>query len=160
MSTYAQTDRSGKECKQEAPDPVVDSLKTISTRNQWSLLSTLVKKLNKRIATPMTVKEVAKHLLLVPSEVLRKNGVWVHSFGSKYEPIVCVNPAYGRVNSSEEDIPACSCKGIDRDSNVYFSSQAYNAGRHACTASLHIASCSQWTPPSTGHLHSWRRGYA
>ena len=35
-----------------------------------------------------------------------------------------------------------------------------SAGRHASTQSEHIASCQLWKPPSTGHLHSWRRGFS
>ena len=46
-------------------------------------------------------------------------------------------------------------RGVKR----YFGSSDYNAGRHVNTQSIHVANCLCWQPPTTGHLHSWRRGY-
>ena len=86
-------------------------------------------------------------------------------------PIVIVNRSYARTmkefasaseNASSSTL-ACSC-GVspecsERAYERYFLSQDYNAGRHASTQSKHKASCAMWQPPSTGHLHSWRRGF-
>ena len=46
------------------------------------------------------------------------------------------------------------------DVERYFGSHAYNAGRHCSTASTHKGSCAMWRPPTSGHLHSWRRAFA
>ena len=41
----------------------------------------------------------------------------------------------------------------------YFGSTDYNAGRHATLGSGHKPMCLLWRPPTTSHLHSWRRGF-
>mmetsp|Transcript_10991 Transcript_10991/g.15259 ORF Transcript_10991/g.15259 Transcript_10991/m.15259 type:complete len:229 (-) Transcript_10991:136-822(-) len=196
-----------------------------STSNSWSLLSAVVTKINQRLARSsfksqyssssdpavnnVTVdpKNLVKVLDTVGKEILKMHGIWYHSFGSKYQPILCINPVYGRARlikareivasntgamapststaspySSELlevmiNLPTmctcrCSCKAGEKSNTIkdeeeaaqkkvekYFGSHDYNAGRHGQTSSRHHASCAAWEPPSTGHLHSWRRGY-
>ena len=98
------------------------------------------------------------------SQVLRSHGIWRTSFGPKLMPIVIVNRSYHARTcmaneESRENSLVCSCSIKGRESSRYFTSQAYNAGRHGSTQSEHKASCQLWKPPSTGHLHSWRRGF-
>ena len=84
-------------------------------------------------------------------------------------PILLTNPAHRR--AWEQALAAdptaqavCSC-GVSAAGNAeskmkrYYGSMDYNAGRHQSTQSQHVATCLCWEPPSTGHLHSWRRGY-
>ena len=76
--------------------------------------------------------------------------------------------------SSAGTAPTCSCgvvqpkgKGDGKQNNRgttaatqrFFGSHDYNAGRHCPTNSAHRPTCLCWAPPTTGHLHSWRRGY-
>mmetsp|Transcript_3581 Transcript_3581/g.5268 ORF Transcript_3581/g.5268 Transcript_3581/m.5268 type:complete len:151 (-) Transcript_3581:897-1349(-) len=138
---------------------LLEELSQISTRNQWSILGTIVVKLTKRLGKQLTTRELANELKAIPKKDLFFKGIWVHSFGSKYAPIICINPAFGRSNRKQGLDRPCSCKLKSSNAIRYFNSHDYNGGRHHCTASPHIATCSMWRPPSTGHLHSWRRGY-
>lgn len=74
-----------------------------------------------------------------------------------------VNRGYARKVAQSEEQGSCSCGqqggSSDSGSSRFFGSQDYNAGRHALKASAHSLGCLRWTPPTTGHLHSWRRGF-
>mmetsp|Transcript_28105 Transcript_28105/g.71650 ORF Transcript_28105/g.71650 Transcript_28105/m.71650 type:complete len:163 (-) Transcript_28105:2216-2704(-) len=141
---------------------ILDSVQTISTSHQWSLLTAVLGKVNRKTGANMKAKQLGDMLVGTPKEELRRRGIWVESFGAKYMPIICVNPGYGRLNKDREGPLECTCgKGGEKgDSGKrYFGSHDYNAGRHAAPNSTHLASCPLWAPPSAGHLHSWRRGY-
>ena len=125
------------------------------------MLESVHKKLLKKIKMPLTLRELGTWLLTIPEKDLHFMGIWIQSFGAKYAPIICINPAYGRANETQGMERGCSCK-MNTKSGVpkYFASMDYNAGKHANTNSEHIGTCILWQPPSSGHLHSWRRGYA
>ena len=71
-----------------------------------------------------------------------------------------------RIRRYEKDEYTCTCCTKDSSEynsttseKKYFHSQEYNAGRHSSTQSKHKLNCLRWSPPNTGHLHSWRRGF-
>mmetsp|Transcript_18944 Transcript_18944/g.19062 ORF Transcript_18944/g.19062 Transcript_18944/m.19062 type:complete len:159 (-) Transcript_18944:105-581(-) len=143
-------------------DEIIEILRSTSTNNQWSLLARVHVKINKKLSKPLTVQQLDIFLQNIPHDELVRKGIWIHSFGSKYMPIICLNPAYGRANDTIGLDRPCTCrvsKQTDNELKRYFHSSDYNAGRHMSTNSSHIATCIEWTPSATGHLHSWRRGY-
>lgn len=167
--------RGGEEVKGEvapAETALFQALAATRTSNAWSLLSAMVLRVNRRLAPdhpPADLEQLAPVLVSIPGEVLQRRGVWVEGHGKN--AIVCINPAYAQARAAEaahaaagDGEPAgCRCSGSGRGRGNrearYFSSHDYNGGRHAPSASTHLASCVEWRPPSSGHLHSWRRGY-
>ncbi|CAN0028309.1 unnamed protein product [Ectocarpus sp. 12 AP-2014] len=144
--------------------PVGRVLREVNTSNQWSTLTGVLTKVNKRLPAEQQVdaRTLAGLLTSEPAAELARNGVWTTSFGAKYMPIVVVNRAYARKVAQGGEQGRCSCGEGGRSgsgSSRFFGSQDYNAGRHALEASAHNAGCLCWTPPTTGHLHSWRRGF-
>lgn len=135
----------------------------VSTANQWTTLSGFVSKLKRKLPANTvrpSARELATLLASIPSDELQSNGLWVTSFGAELMPIILTNPAYARARRAGAG-EACSCGVIETadTSARFFGSHDYNAGRHASTTSAHKANCMCWTPPTTSHLHSWRRGY-
>ena len=130
--------------------------------------------MGKRSRRKVNPREVDNLMLAVGKAELQRHGVWRTSFGAKFMPIVVVNPAYRRAMSAATAaggasqcfcMPASSAGAragakAGAGAQRYFGSHAYNAGRHAATASEHKATCALWRPPHTGHLHSWRRPFA
>jgi hypothetical protein len=117
-------------------------------------------------------------LCRVGDAALLTYGIWRTSFGKKFMPIVTVNTAFARSAAAAADREqwTCTCGATpatanagsgdgavarkrQNDSERFFGSQDYNGGRHACTASVHKGQCLMWRPPTSGHLHSWRRGF-
>ena len=146
--------------------PVGCALRTVSTSCQWATLPSVVTKVNKRLAAGDRVDErsLASLLTSVDEAELSVAGVWAQSFGAQFQPIVLTNPACARARAAQDRAsdPVCSCSrtGVaGEDAGRYFGSTDYNAGRHAVQASAHLPNCACWTPPSTSHLHSWRRGF-
>lgn len=147
---------------------------SIRTSNQWTVLSGIVNKVNKKLgrvhsvssSSPLssagvTAKELAAFLHGLDAAELSAHGVWIDGFGQ--ETIVCVNPAFGRAMAAGA-AKQCSCgattaEHAEASTQRYFRSQDYNAGRHAVARSVHQPSCLLWTPPTASHLHSWRRNY-
>jgi hypothetical protein len=139
----------------------------ISTSNQWSLLTSLVPKLNRKLpasAARLAVEEAADFLGAFSAAELQHYGIWMEGWGTT--AIVCINPAYRRARMTALGVAGrdeCACVGAGDDAGAagqkYFGSHAYNAGRHCSTQSHHKANCIEWSPASTGHLHSWRRGH-
>ncbi|CAM9770296.1 unnamed protein product, partial [Sphacelaria rigidula] len=150
--------------KQLFETPVGRALRDVNTSNQWSTLTGVLSKVNKKLPARHQVdaRTLARLVTSESAAELARNGVWVTSFGAKYMPIVIVNRGYARKVAQGEEQGCCSCGQGERsgsDSSRFFGSQDYNAGRHALEASAHSLSCLCWTPPATGHLHSWRRGF-
>eukprot|EP00041_Stephanoeca_diplocostata_P008460 m.125632 g.125632 ORF g.125632 m.125632 type:complete len:173 (-) comp17334_c0_seq1:1139-1657(-) len=151
--------------------PIGCALDSIHTSASWSTLDAVLLKVNKHLNLKTTSRHLATILMTADSANLRLHGVWITSFGKDAQPIVCINAAYRRARQEEVAAglaPPMACKcGNPREhsgatgatAKQYFESHDYNAGRHASTVSKHTTSCGQWTPPTTGHLHSWRRGY-
>ena len=146
---------------------LLSSLSLVSTSNQWSVLESLLPKLNKKLdrvkSAPATLQELTELLVCTDDDVLLLHGIWKHGFGNSM--IVCTNPAFARACAVNGLVlnKVCSC-GVgeghrDMDHKRYFQSHDYNGGRHASTQSKHIANCSMWRPAPTSHLHSWRRGF-
>jgi hypothetical protein len=145
------------------------ALAKVGTSSQWSLLSSICDKLNKKLkkegsaAGSVTERDCYEYLKDQSEETLRNYGVFVHPV-SKSDVIININRAYGTQRQTEikangEASGKCTCeKLMQRDEN-YFGSHDYNGGRHACTASLHKGACPLWRPSHTSHLHSWRRGH-
>ena len=122
---------------------------------------------SKKIGKAVTARQLDDLMLELGPEVLRCRGIWRTSFHPNSMPIVIVNRSYYarslRGNGEiREEILRCNCRSVEggESKSRYFTSQAYNAGRHASCQSEHKASCQLWTPPSAGHLHSWRRGFS
>eukprot|EP00003_Mantamonas_plastica_P023791 TRINITY_DN4320_c5_g1_i1.p1 TRINITY_DN4320_c5_g1~~TRINITY_DN4320_c5_g1_i1.p1 ORF type:complete len:179 (-),score=62.18 TRINITY_DN4320_c5_g1_i1:79-615(-) len=144
---------------QERIAKAFEVLCTIGTSNQWSILTAIHTKLNKKLLNKglsITEEELRECLAAKTSDELKELGIWV-----EFDNIICINAVFGRKRAAEGGlILECSCDGgQERSSSKYFGSHDYNGGRHACTASTHKGACAFWEPPSTGHLHSWRRGF-
>ena len=142
------------------------ALRTVSTSCQWATLPSVVTKVNKRLAAGDCVdaRSLAGWLASVDEAELSRAGVWVQSFGTRFQPIVLTNPACARALEAQDrsSEPVCSCSRTGpagEDAGRYFGSTDYNAGRHALQVSAHLPNCACWTPPTTSHLHSWRRGF-
>ncbi|CAM9122719.1 unnamed protein product [Pylaiella littoralis] len=142
---------------------VGQALRNVNTSNQWSTLTGVLTKVNKKLPArqQLDARTLAELLSSEPSAELARNGIWTTSFGANYMPIVVVNRSYARKIAEGGEQGHCSCGHGDggAGSSRFFGSQDYNAGRHALEASGHKVSCLCWTPPTTGHLHSWRRGF-
>jgi len=102
----------------------------------------------------------------------------------RYQPLILTNPAFRRksqqlqrennLDSKQVISSSCTCSAATKtsassssssnsnrqgDGSQFLSSTAYNAGRHGIDMSSHKPNCLLWTPPSAGHLFSWRRGF-
>ena len=94
---------------------VIHMAEQISTRNSWSTLPSFVAKMNKKNPTRrIDARSLVATLKSVPPRILAQHGVWMHSFGKKYMPLIITNGAYRRAWSSamEKKItvgPKCSC---------------------------------------------------
>ncbi len=155
--------------------PVGRALRDVNTSNQWSTLAGVLGKVNKKLPPQHRVdaRTLAGLLASEPAAELSRNGVWTTSFGARYMPIVAINRQYARKVAEGGKEGRCSCGhggggsgggggtsgSRSSSSSRFFGSGDYNAGRHALEASAHGLSCLCWTPPTTGHLHSWRRGF-
>ena len=131
-----------------------------ATSNNWSLLSSVLSKVNRKTGKPINEERAWDILTSVSKEYLRKRGIWTAAFANG----ICVNPVYARQRAVEEKNSTamgseCTCSSHIERKDGYFSSHCYNGGRHACTNSSHKANCALWNPPASGHLHSWRRGF-
>ncbi len=146
------------------------ALAQVSTSAQWSTMDGVLAKVNRRLPPgqpPFSQRDLADLLSQVSEKELREHGIWVVSFGEGLQPIVVVNPAYARAARERRrgDKDECTCPGSAGGEDArsaagrYFASSDYNAGRHSCARSSHRPNCLRWTPPSAGHLHSWRRGF-
>uniref|UniRef100_A0A7S1X7L8 Uncharacterized protein n=1 Tax=Tetraselmis chuii TaxID=63592 RepID=A0A7S1X7L8_9CHLO len=134
------------------------SLLNVRTSNQWSLLDGVARKVKR------PTKEVHDFLSTVDDETLRVHGIWKHRVGKCF--IICTNPGYRlALQGAAEEADECSCccessGSIEsRAAKQYFGSFDYNAGRHAQHTTGHKSTCPFWAPPTSSHLHSWRRGY-
>ena len=154
------------------------ALAACGTSNNWSTLEAVATKVSRRAGRRVTPRELDALMCGVGDDVLLAHGIWRTSFGKKYMPIVTVNTAFARsAAAATSEQWTCTCgaapapmavtggggaaaKKRQSDSERFFGSQDYNAGRHACTASVHKGQCLMWRPPTSGHLHSWRRGFA
>lgn len=144
-------------------------LAACGTSNGWSTLEAVAAKVSKRAGRTVTPRELDTLMVAVGEETLLSFGIWRTCFGTKYMPIVVVNPSFAR--AAQEALKAgrpltgCTCgatapRDVQRDVQRNLGgSHDYNAGRHACTASAHKGWCLSWRPPSSGHLHSWRRRF-
>ena len=114
---------------------------------------------------PLDVESVCKCFDSLGDDFLHSRGIW--RVGYRTNTIVCINSVFARARAAERNssggngvssisTPSCTCMNRIEREDKYFSSHDYNGGRHACTASTHKANCALWTPPLTGHLHSWR----
>eukprot|EP00056_Hartaetosiga_gracilis_P016814 m.5905 g.5905 ORF g.5905 m.5905 type:complete len:158 (+) comp4742_c0_seq1:152-625(+) len=152
-------------------DEVGKALRQVNTSCAWSTLPAVLKKVNKKLPTSKQIseRELSRFLLSVDVKELHRSGVWIVSFGANYMPIVLTNPAYARARTKHdeggEQMVTCTCQPTTASTasttttKRYFNSSDYNAGRHSTSLSGHKPNCLCWTPPSSGHLHSWRRGF-
>jgi hypothetical protein len=147
--------------------PLLFALRAVSTSNQWSVLESLLPKVNKKLQqidhSKASAQDLCDLLHDTDARILELHGIWKHGFSKGM--IVCTNPAFARACQAREYQLGsdCTCGAgsghRDTDGNRYFESHDYNGGRHACTQSKHIANCPLWRPAPTSHLHSWRRGF-
>ena len=153
-------------------------LAACSTSNSWSTLEAVACKVSKRAGRKVTPRELDALMVSVGDAGLLSHGIWRTSFGKKYMPIVVVNTAFARACARTGGVvhvctcqvmgppkpgaaagSACETSKAEKDMERYYGSTDYNAGRHASTASVHKGQCLMWRPPTSGHLHSWRRGF-
>ena len=78
------------------------ALSLTSTSNSWSTLEAVAAKVGRRLGRPASPRELDNLMKSAGDEELLRSGVWRHSFGDKFMPIVLVNPAFARAlaNSS------------------------------------------------------------
>ena len=138
------------------------------TSNQWSLLPSVLSKLNRRLppgTKPATEQDLLGLLGGIPAEELQTAGVWIEWCGNS--ALICVNRAYGATRAKEKQANAgkaakqCACGTKAATERTDFGSCSYGAagGRHATTQSRHLGTCPKWALAPTGHLHSWRRDF-
>ena len=149
--------------------PLLTALSSVSTSNQWSVLDSLLPKVNKKLDKSnhpeASSKDLRELLHDFDEHMLELYGVWKHGFSKGM--IVCTNPAFARACQARDFCLSTDClcgagKGHRNTTGAeqrYFGSHDYNGGRHACTQSKHVATCPLWRPAPTSHLHSWRRGF-
>lgn len=155
---------------------ILNALLKVNTSSQWSTLDSVLTKVNKTLNKKIEARTLGDFLLKSNDYDLNQHGIWITSFGKNYMPIVLTNRAYARARSICGDNIHCTC-GIENHTNKnkneeennknravnkinkYFKSMDYNAGRHATDNSAHKANCPSWRPPSSSHLHSWRRNF-
>eukprot|EP01043_Picozoa_sp_COSAG02_P075333 COSAG02_NODE_15486_length_1156_cov_2.068416_1_plen_171_part_00 len=149
------------------------ALAACGTSNSWSTLEAVATKVSRRAGRKVTPRELDVLMRGVGDATLLAHGIWRTSFGQKFMPIITVNTAFARsAAAADGEQWACTCGATpaaasggavaqkrQKDSDRFFGSQDYNGGRHASTASVHKGQCLMWRPPTTGHLHSWRRGF-
>lgn len=146
--------------------PYFEAVLKVSTANQWTTLAGFVTKVNRKLHSdvkPTDSRQLANLLSSISPEELKRNGVWLVSFGGTVPPIILTNPAFARARreAADSDAEQCKCSFDSQNSRSkrFFGSNDYNAGRHHTTTSVHVANCPCWSPPTTSHLHSWRKSY-
>lgn len=94
---------------------LLNKITQISTSNSWSTLPSFVSKINKKFPSDRTdARSLVAALKSIPPTILARQGVWIHSFGKKYMPLVLVNAAHRRAWSfalkiNADHIRQCSC---------------------------------------------------
>ncbi|CAN0480654.1 unnamed protein product, partial [Hapterophycus canaliculatus] len=78
--------------------PVGQAVRDVNTSNQWSTLTGVLTKLNRKLPAREQVdaRTLAKLLASASAAELSRNGVWTTSFGAKYMPIIIINRGYAR----------------------------------------------------------------
>jgi hypothetical protein len=169
--------------------PLIETLSTCSTSKSWSTLDAVANKMSRRLGRAVTPRQLDAAMVSIGDAALLQLGIWRKSFGTKYMPIICINPSFrlaiesqrttdskiqstsDKPNSSSAE---CSChqnqsranRCTSNDQNSieshkrFFGSHDYNAGRHKPDRSVHKPNCVLWRPPTSGHLHSWRRPFS
>ena len=123
------------------------ALTATSTSLAWSTLDDVIATMKisapNSVAARVTQRSLARFLESTPSDVLESAGIWVKSFGPKYQPILITNSEFAI--ACAEGRSSCSCgAGTKRVSKK---------------ASKHQLGCPAWSPPSTSKLHKKRRSY-
>ena len=94
---------------------ILNMAEQISTRNSWSTLPSFVAKINKKNPSRrVDARSLVATLKSVAPTILAQHGVWMHSFGKKYMPLIITNGAYRRAWSSAMEKKTavdlkCSC---------------------------------------------------
>lgn len=78
--------------------PVGNALREVNTCNQWSTLTGVLGKLNRKLPAhqQLDARTLAALLVSEPAEVLATSGIWITQFGDNYMPIILVNRSYAR----------------------------------------------------------------
>ena len=168
------------DCRADAASMDSELGRTLAARgtsNNWSTLEAVATKVSWRAVRKVTPRELDVLMRRVGDAELLAHGIWRTSFGKNFMPIVTVNTAFARSAAAADGKQwTCTCGATptsasggggsaaaqkrQNDTERFFGSQDYNGGRHACTASVHKGQCLMWRPPSSGHLHSWRRSFS
>ena len=122
---------------------LLGALTATSTSLKWSTIDDVLEKMKKSasssIASRITQRSLARFLETTPSDVLESAGIWVKSFGPKYQPILITNSEYASACAQGRTV--CSC------------SAGVNGSKQ------HQSGCPAWSPPSSSKLHKKRRSY-
>ena len=129
-----------------------------STQAQWLPLETVLVKVNKRLTAAELQETTATSLeewvgRIAPKVLMNRAGIFKHSFGPKYQPLLLLNPGFARALSQwpKGSVGECMC-----GRHVGHSTGATKATRSSLargtTDSEHKANCCLWTPPPTRHL--------
>lgn len=96
--------------------PVGVALREVNTSSQWSTLTGVLGKVNRKLPANQQVdaRTLAALLVSEPVESLARHGVWITQFGDKYMPIVLVNRPYARKVALGAD-EGCSCGFVGGD---------------------------------------------
>mgnify|MGYP005992347675 CR=1 FL=1 len=116
--TAASTNLSAHDDESRAParDELEDSaigraLLATPTSNSWSMLDAVAAKVSRRLRRRISARELDSLMVRAGDAALRRHGVWRTSFGSKYMPIVLINPAFARtVAGGGAASTTCSCE--------------------------------------------------
>ncbi len=119
------------------------ALTATSTSMAWATLDDVLAKMRKSspngVASRITQRSLARFLESTPGDVLESAGIWVKSFGPKYQPIVITNSEFASASIAGRNTCCCST-GADG-------------------VTQHQPGCPVWSPPHTSKLHSKRRSY-
>ena len=103
-----------KETLTAEEETLLDSFGSIKTSALWTMLDTVVQKLNKKSSPKMySSKEIDRILVKAGETILLKHGIFRNSFGVKYMPIVLTNPSFAKALATHSvNILGVIAKGV------------------------------------------------
>ena len=114
--------------------PLGKALLQVNTSRSWSLLPTIVPKLQRQLrSTSVDVNELIAFLTTMDEKVLNLHGIWIEGLSSSpkvtdmtngHDVLICINAPYGRARQKDYGkTNECTCKH-HHDRKIDFASQA------------------------------------